>query len=288
MTPNWLDKNEYPFTSKYFPINGHKLHYIDEGSGEVILFIHGTPSWSFDFRHIIKFLKTQYRCIAVDHMGFGLSDKPEHYDYSTMNHSGTLQAFVNYLQLTEINLVMHDFGGPIGFAFANRQPDKVNRLVIMNSWLWSSEHDADFIRFKKVLKSPLLPFLYKYLNFSARYLMPASFGDKKLSRHLRRQFSKPFGKPSERNGCLFFAKSLLNDQDWFESLWTDSQVLKSKPALLIWGMQDAFAGAAYLQKFASGFPDARRFELPSCGHFPQEEEPEKVTLYLKQFLEEHA
>ena len=94
MQPSWLDTAEYPFAPHYFSINGHQLQYIDEGKGDTLLFVHGTPSWSFDFRNVIKALSPNFRCIAVDHIGFGLSDKPEHYDYSTANHNKTLAAFV--------------------------------------------------------------------------------------------------------------------------------------------------------------------------------------------------
>jgi len=114
MANHWLDKSEYPFSSNYFDINGQKLHYIDEGKGETILFVHGTPSWSFDYRNIIKKLKENFRCVAVDHIGFGLSDKQEHYDYSTQNHSKTLEKFVIEKQLSNITLVVHDFGDLLG------------------------------------------------------------------------------------------------------------------------------------------------------------------------------
>lgn len=79
---DWLDRSQYPFASQYFNVDGQRLHYIDEGEGEILLFVHGTPSWSFDFRNVVKDLRSAYQCIAVDHIGFGLSDKPEHYDYS--------------------------------------------------------------------------------------------------------------------------------------------------------------------------------------------------------------
>lgn len=94
MNYDWLDTSEYPFAAHYFEVNGYRLHYIDEGKGELILFVHGTPSWSFDFRNVIKVLSKSYRCIAIDHIGFGLSDKPSHYDYSARNHSHTLKKFV--------------------------------------------------------------------------------------------------------------------------------------------------------------------------------------------------
>jgi pimeloyl-ACP methyl ester carboxylesterase len=155
------------------------MHYVDEGAGEVILFVHGTPSWSFDFRNVIKELSKQNRCLAMDHIGFGLSDKPEAYDYTTKNHSKTLEKFIIDKKLNDITLVVHDFGGPIGLNFAIQYPERIKRLVILNSWLWSGESDPDFQKLKRVLKSPLLPFLYRFLNFSPRFVLPQSFGEKK-------------------------------------------------------------------------------------------------------------
>src|SRR5690606_32952352 len=130
----------------------------DEGKGETILFVHGTPSWSFDYRKVIHELRSDFRCIAIDHIGFGLSDKPKEYDYSTVNHSKSLEKFVLEKQLNNITLVVHDFGGSIGLNFAIQYPDKIKKLVILNSWLWSSKNDPDFIKLSKILQSPLLPF----------------------------------------------------------------------------------------------------------------------------------
>ena len=217
MANHWLNKEAYPFTSNYFNVNGQKMHYIDEGKGATILFLHGTPSWSFDFRNIIKELIFQYRCIAIDHIGFGLSDKPQDYDYTTQNHSHTLEKLIFHKQLDNITLVVHDFGGPIALNFAIKYPEKINRIIILNSWLWSSEKDPDYIKLKKILKSPLLPFLYRYLNFSPKIIMPSSFGDHKISKEILKQYTKPFANKSQRNGALSFAKSLLHDQGWFEA-----------------------------------------------------------------------
>jgi pimeloyl-ACP methyl ester carboxylesterase len=281
----WLDKAEYPFQSKYYEINNQSLHYIDEGKGDVLLFIHGTPSWSFDFRHIIKKLKATNRCIAIDHIGFGLSDKPENYDYSTINHSHTLEKFVDDNQLNDITLVLHDFGGPIGFNFALNHPEKIKNIIIINSWMWSSEMEPEFKKLKKILKSPLLPFLYRYLNFSPGFILPNSFGNIKITRKIHRQYLKPFGSSKERNGTIAFANSLLNDQGWFESLWQKKNTIQDKPVLLIWGMMDKVIQPKFLEKFVSGFPDAIVHKLTTCGHFPQEEEPEQVNEAIKSFLE---
>jgi haloalkane dehalogenase len=284
MAKHWLDKSAYPFTSNYFDINGQKLHYIDEGKGEIVLFVHGTPSWSFDYRNVIIELKENYRCVAIDHIGFGLSDKPEHYDYSTQNHSKTLEKFVFEKQLENITLVVHDFGGVIGLNFAIQYPEKIKRLVVLNSWLWSSKGDPDFVKLGNLLKSPLLLFLYRYLNFSPRFILPGSFGDRKLSKHVRRQYTRPFADKTQRNGTLTFAKSLLDDLDWFEELWNKRHSISHKPTLFVWGIKDPVIRPHYLGKFQSGFTNSKTKRLESSGHFPQEEQPEIVAKEIREFL----
>lgn len=284
MNFTWLDTTEYPFKHHYFEVNHSKMHYIDEGQGETLLFVHGTPSWSFDYRHIIKALSTQYRCIAIDHIGFGLSDKPKTYDYSTQNHSKTLEQFVDFLGLTDFTLVVHDFGGVIGLNMAINHPEKIKKLIILNSWLWSTKNDKDFIKLSKILRSPLLPFFYRYFNFSAHFILPKSFGDKKIDKHALQQYILPFSRFSERNGTIAFVKSLLNDQDWFEELWTKKTFISQKPTLFIWGMKDPMIKPHYLEKFSSGFPNSQVQKLESCGHFPQEEASTKVIEFISNFL----
>ncbi len=286
MANHWLDKLEYPFSSNYFNINGQKLHYIDEGKGETLLFVHGTPSWSFDFRKIIKNLRQNYRCIAIDHIGFGLSDKPEHYDYATENHSKTLEKFVIEKKLNNITIIVQDFGGPIGLNFAIKYPHLVKNTIILNSWLWSSTNDPHFIKFSKIIRSPLLPFLYRYLNFSPRFVLPTTYGDNKPIKHILKHYTKPFADRTQRNGTLAFAKSLLNDQDWFQELWDSRQTISNKPALFIWGMKDPVIIPTYLEKFQSGFNNYTTVRLETCGHFPQEEQPEKVINAIFDFLTE--
>ncbi|MBK9272174.1 MAG: alpha/beta fold hydrolase [Saprospiraceae bacterium] len=280
----WLDRREYPFESKYFNFNNHRIHYIDEGVGEILLFVHGTPSWSFDFRKVILNLKKYFRCIAIDHIGFGLSDKPEKYDYSTKKHSEALEKFILDNNLKDINLVVHDFGGPIGFQVAINHPDLFKKFIVLNSWLWSSEEDPDFQKFSKILRSPLLPFLYLYFNFSPSFLLPRSFGDHKISKSILRQYTKPFANKSQRYGALAFARSLMNDQNWFDDLWHSRAVISSEPVLFLWGMKDPLLKPKYLIQFRSGFTNSKEIHLTNSGHFPQEEEPELVSLEIERFL----
>lgn len=280
----WLDRTIYPFTSHYFEVNNQQLHFIDEGEGETILFVHGTPSWSFDFRHVIKALRSNYRCVAIDHIGFGLSDKPRAYDYSTTNHASTLEKFIVNRGLKNITLVAHDFGGPIALSVAIKNPSLFKRLIILNSWLWSSESEPEFIKFKRILKSPLLPILYRYFNFSPAYLLPKSFGEKKIDKRVLQNYTRPFSTHQERFGPLAFSKSLLKDQAWFEELWNTRAFISSLPTLLIWGLKDSFVTEKYLRKFTQGFSNCKVIEMPGCGHFPQEEQPDQVISGIKKFL----
>jgi haloalkane dehalogenase len=281
----WLDTKEYPFYNRYMTVNGQQLHYIDEGQGHTLVFVHGTPSWSFDYRKVILELRGKYRCIAYDHFGFGLSDKPAQYDYSIQNHADTLEKFIALLNLKNITLVLHDFGGPIGFHYALKKPGNIKSMVVMNSWLWDFSGEPVFKSLRKIINSPLTPFLYRYFNFSPKVLLPQSFGKKKLSRKLLKNYTKPFGNSFERYGPLAFARSLVNDQHWFENCWQRRQLLRHIPLLFIWGMMDKFVKPKFLEKFTKGFPQSTYVALETCGHFPQEEGPEEVIKAIKLFLE---
>lgn len=130
----------------------------------------------------------------------------------------------------------------------------------------------------------MLPFLYRYLNFSPQFILPKSFGDHKLSKQLLKQYTRPFADKTQRNGALAFAKSLLNDQDWFEQLWNKRQTISNKQTLFVWGTKDPVIKPHYLDKFQSGFTNSKTIQLETCGHFPQEEQPEMVTKSILDFM----
>jgi haloalkane dehalogenase len=282
--PGWLSKEEYPFSSRFLDVDGHKMHYIDEGAGDTLLFVHGTPSWSFEYRKIIIALSRKCRCIAIDHIGFGLSDKPESYDYSPGQHSRNLEAFIKTMKLRDLTMVLHDFGGPIGLNYISRHPQNIRKIVLLNTWAWDPGKEINAF----LLTSGFLAFLYKRLNFSPRVLLPASFGDKKPSKDIVRHYCKPFGNPSERNGPLAFARSLAIDGKWFDDVWKALPLIRHMPVLFVWGMKDRFINASHLDKLSAVFTHAIIKKLATAGHFPQEEEAELVCSHIKSFIEEKA
>lgn len=285
MNTNWLNTKEYPFAHNYLTVDGAQLHYIDEGQGEVILFVHGTPSWSFEFRNVIKYLSKKYRCIALDHIGFGLSDKPAGYDYSIQNHTATLLKLINHLQLNQFTMLVHDFGGIIGLAAAEQIPEKISKLIILNTWCRSIQDEPEYKKMKGILGSPLMPFLYRYFNFSAKYILPAAFGERsRLTPEVHQQYLKPFGNAGERNGTVAFAKSLLRDQDYYESIGKMLPVLKNKPVLIIWGMKDAFITEKHLLWMQEQFPIAEVVKYEDAGHFVLEEKSVVAGPVMEAFL----
>ncbi|MBK8343705.1 MAG: alpha/beta fold hydrolase [Bacteroidetes bacterium] len=285
MNTNWLNTKEYPFAHNYITVDGAQLHYIDEGQGEVLLFVHGTPSWSFEFRNVIKHLSKKYRCIALDHIGFGLSDKPAGYDYSIQNHTATLLKLINNLQLNQFTMLVHDFGGIIGLAAAEQIPEKISKLIILNTWCRSIQDEPEYKKMKGILGSPLMPILYRYFNFSAKYILPAAFGERsRLTPEVHQQYLKPFGNAGERNGTVAFAKSLLRDQDYYESIGKMLPVLKNKPVLIIWGMKDAFITEKHLLWMQEQFPTAEVVKYEDAGHFVLEEKSVVAGPVIEAFL----
>lgn len=280
----WLDRKEYPFSSHYFSIGNAEMHYTDEGAGDVILFVHGIPSWSFEYRNIIKILSRTHRCIAPDLIGFGLSNKPEQYDYSLENQAINLEAFIRFLHLRNIILVVHDFSGPIGLRVATKYPQWIKQMVLLNTWAWNISNDVN----QKLIRGPLLYFAYKWLNFSPRFLMPLSFGNKKIPKHILKHYRMPFGKPSERMAPIVFAQSFLTEEIWFDKLWSQLIVLYPVPVLIIWGVADPFVNPRYLNKFKKVFSTLSVKILTGTGHFPQEEEPNKVSRFILEFITENS
>jgi haloalkane dehalogenase len=284
--PSWVDRTAYPFTPRRLLLPAGTVSYVDQGAGEPILFVHGTPTWSFEYRHVIRALSASHRCIAPDHLGFGLSQRPADFDYRPESHAQVLAQFVDRLGLDRFTLVVHDYGGPIGLPLALDRPDRVRRLVVLNSWMWSIAGDPRMARGARMLGGRLGRLLYRRANLSLRSLMPYAYGDrKKLTPAIHGQYLAAFPDADSRGRVLWpLARGLLASSDHFDSLWQRRQRLVEIPALILWGLRDRALGPDLLARWRTALPQARVAELPDAGHWPHEEQPDEVIKCLQAFL----
>lgn len=281
---DWVDTREYPFEHHYVQLSNGKMHYVDEGKGDVILFVHGTPTWSFLYRDFIKEFSKNYRCIAVDHIGFGLSEKPKGFTPRPQDHAKNLSEFISKLNLRNITLVVHDFGGPIGLASAIENPEKINRIILFNSWLWETKSNPSTQKVDQLVNSWLGKFLYLNLNLSPKVLLKKGFADKKnLPKNIHKQYIKPFPNKEERKPLLSLAKSLVGSSDWYQHQWENLSKIEQVPWLIMWGSRDEFLSEDYLQRWTKRLPmaEVKKFD---CGHFVQEEKTTESIMAVHNFL----
>jgi haloalkane dehalogenase len=285
--PGWLDRAGYPFTSRFLALSAGRLHYVDEGAGPPVLFVHGTPTWSYEWRHLIRALASGWRCIAPDLLGFGLSDRPARFAYTPESHAGLLAEFVARLGLDDFTLVVHDYGGPIGLPLCLDRPARVRRLVLLNTWMWPLDDDPDLVRKGRLAASALGRLLYRRCNASLRLLMPHAYGDRrKLTPTIHRQYLAPFPAPDGREQVLWaLARALLGSSAYYADLWARRERLRGRPALVVWGLADPAFRSHHLTRWATLLgAEARIVRLPSAGHWPHEEEPATVCDELVRFL----
>ena len=281
--PVWLDRRLYPFASHRFDTPDGGMHYVDEGEGNPILFVHGTPSWSFEWRHALRALRGQQRVVAPDHLGFGLSDKPECAAYKPADHARRLLSLVRTLDLRDLTLVVHDFGGPIAWPLLLDESDRVRSLVVLNSWAWPHASDRRVRWLSALVGSALGRFSYVWLNASPRWIVPASFARRSLlSREVHAHYLAPFARRSQRLAPWVLGRELAASDAYYASLWDRRAELRDLPATLVWGMRDPAFGLDYLKRWRGLLPHATVHELPAVGHFPQEEAPEAVLTAVRE------
>ncbi|PVY40743.1 haloalkane dehalogenase [Pontibacter virosus] len=283
-SPNWLDRILYPFAHHTVQLQTGQMHFVDEGKGEPIVFVHGTPTWSFVWRQQIKALSRTHRCIAPDHLGFGLSDKPVDFAYTPEAHAHNLEQLIDQLQLKNITLVVHDFGGPIGLSYALKHPENVKRLVILNTWMWSLENEAQIMKISSFLNGSIGQFLYLNLGFSTRMLLPKGYHQKRhLSKDVHQHYLKPLNNSRNRIGTWQFAVALKEAGPWFESLWEQRAKLRAIPMLILWGEKDKLLPLHLLDQWQQAFPEAEVKRL-DAGHFVQEEKGGEIADMIKHFI----
>lgn len=282
----WINRELFPFESKFIAIDGQRMHYIDEGSGPVILFSHGTPEWSFGWRDLIKPLSAHFRCIAPDLLGMGLSDKPADADFTCRAHAARMEKFIEKLGLRDINIVANDFGLSIALSYAINHPENIEKISIFNGWMWRMDSDPHYARPLRLFQGWLGRLLYQRFNFPVNVIMPSAFGNPKkyLTKEIHRHYKMALPHPGARRATYAFAQEVLRAGDWWDGLWAKRQALAGKPLLIFWGMKDKFIPAYELDKWAAAFPSARVIKYPDAGHFVQEEAAELMVVELLSFF----
>lgn len=283
-TPEWLDRAGWPYTPRFVALPEGRLHYVDEGKGDTVVLVHGTPTWSYEWRHVIAALKGTHRMIALDHLGFGLSDRPGDAGYAPEDHARRFRAAMAHLAPADpITLVVHDFGGPIALDWALDHAARLARVVVVNSWMWSFDDDPSMRRKAAMIGGALGRWLYRRLNVSQRLIMPSAYGDRRrLTPAIHEQYLRLFPDPDSRERVLFaLAKSLLGSSVFFDRLWQRRDRLAGVPVHLLWGMRDTAFPPSFLERWQQALPHAHTTCIDAAGHWPHEEEPEAFVGALR-------
>ena len=294
----------WPYKARYSKAPGFAMHYVDEGRGETLLFLHGEPTWGYLFRHQIAALKGKYRVVVPDHMGFGRSETPGNRTYSLQDHIDNLEALVLDLDLTDITLGMHDFGGPVGMGLAIRHPNRIKRIISVNGPTPMGQSDLiDRVTanvdvspwFQWILNAEAEGTLEKVLGESHHNILSTlklnGFVDNSIVTDTWLEaYRSPFQSPDDALGAIGWAKGYATGQHQFEVPSEEvTGILANKPALAIWGKQDRTLHAEhFLPLFRSAFPNGIAHEIDKAGHYSPEDQPWLVAHLIDQFMQDTA
>lgn len=279
---------DYPFKSNYITTDGGRLHYLDEGEGEVITMLHGNPTWSYYFRHLVRLLSKKYRVIVPDHLGCGLSDKPENYNYSLDNHINNLTLLIDSLGIVSTSLVLHDWGGAIGMGHATRQPDRINRVVILNTAAFRSSR----IPFRiTICRWPVIGrFLVRGLNGFARAALYMAVTNR-MSEDVEAAYLLPYNSWKNRVAIDAFVKDIpleKNHQSYNTLRDIEQGLLKLRkikiPLMIVWGGRDFCFNDHFYNEWRKRFPEAECHYLEDAGHYVLEDGHGRVEPLIETFF----
>jgi len=275
--PSWLPRELFPFESRFVEVDGNSLHYVDEGSGPTLLLLHGNPTWSFLYRDIIARLKPRFRCVAVDYPGFGLSRPAVGYDFLPASHARTIEAFVGALDLTELTVMVQDWGGPIGLWVAGRHAARVRGLVIGNTWAWPIDGDPHFERFSKMMGGALGRFAIRHFNAFVNLMIPTGVKRAELDGRVMTAYRRPFPTRDSRLPTNIFPREIRGSGAFLGEVEAGLAALAAKPALILWGDRDIAFRERERQRFETVFPIHRTVVLAGAGHYIQEDAPDEIA-----------
>lgn len=282
----------YPFAPKSFTTpRGARMSYLDEGprTDRAVLMLHGNPTWSFYYRNLVWALAPTRRCVVPDHIGMGLSEKPQDYDYTLATRIADIEALVAATGIKQIDLVVHDWGGAIGFGFAAKHPDMVGRIVILNTAAFAAPHIPTRIA---VCKAPLIgPLLVRGLNGFAGPATHMAMHRRALTPDEKRGYLLPYDSWANRVAVSAFVRDIpMSPQhpSWQTLVGVESNLpqFRTRPVLIVWGGQDFCFNDYFLQRWREFLPQATVERLADAGHYVLEDAREIVVPRITDFLKQ--
>lgn len=288
-------KAEYPFTGKYLDLDGLKYHYLDEGIGSPVVMVHGNPSWSFYYRNLVKALSRDHRCIVPDHIGCGFSDKPgdDRYEYTLSRRVADLERLIDSLDLKEkITLVVHDWGGMIGMSWAVRHPERVARLVILNTAAFPLPKAKAFPLGLRICRDSFIGTLL-VRGFNAFAAGAAYLGCKinPMPQQLRRLYCLPYDSWQNRIATLRFVQDIPlqpgdKGYDIVSSTAAGLAQFRALPMLILWGEKDFVFDVSFLDEWRQRFPGAEVHSWQEGGHYILEDVKVEAIPLITRFIEQ--
>jgi haloalkane dehalogenase len=285
----------YPFQGKILDLDGLSYHYLDEGDGPPVVMIHGNPSWSFYYRDLVLALRGKYRAVAPDHIGCGRSGKPDdsRYDYTLERRVQDLGKLIDHLGSDKVTLVVHDWGGMIGMTWATQNPERVERLVVLNTAAFPLPASKSFPYPIALARIPGLgPMLVRGFNAFARGAVRFCVTRTRMSPEVAAGYLEPYNSWRNRIALQRFVEDIplrRSDRTWRLVNETAGKLgeLRSVPMLICWGMRDFVFDVHFLDEFIRRFPDAEVHRFDDAGHYILEDAREDVIPLISSFLAEH-
>lgn len=270
------DRTLFPFESKWFDGAGPRVHYVDEGKGRPVVMFHGNPTWSFLYRKVINELKGQFRCIAMDYPGFGLSERPSGYGYTSAEHAQVIGKLVDHLELEDFIVVGQDWGGPIGMTVALERASRVAGMVFANTWYWPAQGSLN--TFSLLMSSPPAQWLVLHRNSFVNFIMPRSVATP-MDHEVFKTYQEAQPNPEARHGVAEFPRQIRLARPMLERLANSApKALGDKPMELVWAMKDpAFGSEAVISRWQRDFPKANLTKIANANHYIQEDAPQAVA-----------
>jgi haloalkane dehalogenase len=283
-----VDDELFPFESRFVELDGNVVHYVDEGSGPILLMLHGNPVWSFVYREVIAALRERFRCIALDFPGFGLSTGVPGYRYLARDHAALLVSFLDRLDLSQLTLVGHNWGGPFGLYAAQQRPAKFERLILTNTWAWPLNGDLTSEVFSRGMGNPVGRALVRRFNLLVNYFIPSAHKRRKLSEAEMAHYREAMPTPERRRPCAALPGEIIGAREFFADLADQLSALEKLPTLIVWADADPIFNDKYRQRWEATFPNHTTTVLHGVGHFLQSDAPAEFSEAIETWWAELA